>query len=174
MELKSNVSMVDTNDLDSNIRNMLLAAQDYVERAANCLLTPATVTEVWEAFPWNNKPMELSIEPVRSLTSLTYIDTNGVTQTIVPQTLLTSARPRLFPPINDYWPAVQPGNNVPITVVYTAGPANTKDARPSLRAAVLTIASQNFEFSSGWTKQGGLTISPMAENLISAGMQRGL
>ena len=81
-ELKSNVSFVDTTELDFNIRNLLLAAQDYVENAANTFLTPVTVTETWQGFPGNLAPFELSAEPVRSLTSLTYMDINGVSQTM--------------------------------------------------------------------------------------------
>jgi len=174
-ELKSNVSMVDTMDLDFNIRNMLLAAQDYVEGAANTFLTPVTVAETWPGFPGAVEPFELSTEPVRSLTSITYLDVNGVSQTITnSQPLLNAPLPRIYPPVNSYWPNTMAGNFAPITIVYEAGPATTTQARPTLRAAVLTLASQNFEFASGWTKQGPLVVSPMVLAMITAGMKRGL
>lgn len=174
-ELKSNVSMVDTMELDFNIRNLLLAAQDYVENASNSFLTPVTVTETWQGFPGSLSPFELSCEPVRSLTSLTYIDINGVSQTLTNlQTILNAPRPLIYPPTATIWPPAMAGNFAPITIVYEAGPATVAGARSTLRAAVLALASQNFEFGSGQTKQGPLRVSPMVESLISAGMKRGI
>lgn len=174
-ELKSNVSMVDTNDLDWNIRNMLLAAQDYVEGAANTFLTPVTVAEVWPGFPGAVVPFMLSTEPVRSMTSMTYIDVNGVSQTLTNyQAILNAPRPMIYPAPNAYWPNTMVGNVAAVSLVYEAGPVTPAKARPTLRAAVLTLASENFEFASGWTKQGALVVSPMVSSMISAGMKRGL
>lgn len=113
---------VDHSDEDTPIDSLVKAAtykaEDYCRRAF--------VTQSWtytlDRFPlWE---LKIPRPPLISLTSLTYIDTDGNTQTLSSSAyrLATNGTPaRLTPAYNTVWPVVRPQTIDSVTLVYSAG-----------------------------------------------------
>ena len=73
---------VDVTDDDSLIDALITAARQLVETEQNRQLMPATYELTLDEFPSSsNCPIELPRPPLQSVSSITYVDTAGATQT---------------------------------------------------------------------------------------------
>jgi uncharacterized phiE125 gp8 family phage protein len=149
-----------TNDEDALIARWIKTAREQAE----AMLNRAVVARTWEkqldAFPVS---LELPWAPVRSVTSLKYLDVDGVEQTIAPAsyTLDKHATPGWIVPAYGFaWPSTRADINA-VRVRYVAGMAIPFTVDPS--TDLLTAAGHGYAsgdevpfFTTG-TAPGGLT-----------------
>ena len=70
---------VDGSDEDTIIGNLAAASRAYVEMSTNRQMITATWVYKFDTFPQGD--LVLPISPLQSVTSITYVDTAGATQT---------------------------------------------------------------------------------------------
>lgn len=176
--LKSNCGFASSEtDYDETFRDLILQSTDYVEEAARTFLRPVTVDEEFEVFPYGSIPIRLSRDPVRSLTSLTYVDSDGVEQTMDTSGYrgwLAHNPPLVYVAASQSWPITQYGYFPAVTVRYEAGPVAVSGAKYGLIAAVKLIATATWNNRDGREREGPLVIPPAAHSLILATAKRGL
>ena len=173
-EVKTNAGAIEDTSEDALIGMMIRSAQSYVETKAETILNPSTVVERFSGFPCGN--LELSREPVRSVTSLTYVDVDGAEQSMASdkrQQWLDHNPPLICPIGTEPWPLTKPGALGPVTVTYLAGPANAVDARSEFKLAVLVIATATYEHRDAFLRNSELKVPDIVRQMIEAGARRG-
>jgi uncharacterized phiE125 gp8 family phage protein len=129
---------VDHHDEDSVLDGFRDAATEMVERDSHCWLRAATVRLQLDRFPCSGV-IELPRGPINSITSLTYVDDNGDTQTWGTSNYLadTSSIPgRITPAYGVSWPSarLQSGS---VRVTYAAG--YSTPPRVAIQAVLLLV-----------------------------------
>lgn len=103
---------VDSNDFDSLLHSYIVAVRQHLDGATG-ILRRAIVRQTWElrlrAFP---DVLELPLPPLQSITSISFVDTNGETQTISPSAYqvggIGGAQPGcIVPAFGTQWPAAR-------------------------------------------------------------------
>lgn len=124
---------------DASLAGYILAARQWVEQVTGRALAVQTLELSLDSFPCG--AITLPRAPVASITSITYTDSAGVTQT-VPATdyLLDAARPIpvVVPAYGKAWPASR-GDAGNVKVRFVAGEAQPPQP---LRQALLLLVSQ--------------------------------
>lgn len=111
---------------DAHITGLIKTAGDYVERTYGLALLTQTVTQYHQKFPCaSNSPLLLRIAPLISVTSITYVDSAGDTQTWNPSEYTSggyNGRHFITPKTGYSWPS-DVDTDLPnaITVTYQAG-----------------------------------------------------
>lgn len=138
---------------DSYITNLITAARIEVENYCNRALITQTIEEVYDGFPitspvrYNNR-LYLSINPVQSVTSVTYKDESG-TQTWGPgdyATELVSEPAQITPVYGGTWPVTV---EIPaaVKVTYEAGFGDDADNVPeAIKQSMLLMISQWYQY----------------------------
>lgn len=142
-ELKAHLR-IDHGDEDSLLSGYIRAAREMVESDAEISLLPQTLTWYIDAFPaWE---IGLRKPPVNSITSITYLDQDGVSQTwsSTRYRFDGNSRPaRLTPAYNDEWPDTYDVNNA-VTIVAAAGYSSVSEVPQIAKQAILLLASHWF------------------------------
>lgn len=98
---------------------LIKSARQFAEQLLGRYLITQTVDLYLDCFPdW-----EIKLRPLQSVTSITYVDTDGVTQTIDANDYMidaNSAPARITPAYGKTWPATREQNNA-VKVRFTAG-----------------------------------------------------
>jgi uncharacterized phiE125 gp8 family phage protein len=139
----------DGTDQDALIGSLITAAREAVEGATGRRLMPATVVEQFDAFPWrwpamrrsDRHQLRLGVVPVRSVTSVAYVDADGATQTLDPANYradLTGEPARIEPAYGLPWPVARCVVNA-VTVTYAAGYADAASVPVALKQAMLLL-----------------------------------
>lgn len=140
--LKQNLR-VDFDDDDTLIESMLDAATNYLERATGVRLQGAS--EVTDTYPEFFDKLHLNYWPVQSVTSVTYTDDGGDSQTVDSGTYYLWDRryARSCVVIHpDYaWPSDAILKENAVTVTYQAGFESLSDIPKSLIQAIILLAS---------------------------------
>lgn len=123
---------------ESHITALISAAVGYVD-AKNGVLGRALVTQTWDMkldrFP---AVICVPLPPLQSVTSITYVDSNGDSQTLssLLYTVDTSTEPaRIIPAYNESWPSTR-GHIDDVTIRFVAGYAGDGASPEDLRANV--------------------------------------
>ena len=127
---------------DQYYKFVLLALCDDVERTYNHAMLTQTVTETHSSFPYmSSDPLRLAIFPGIAVTSVSYIDSAGATQTLsntLYSVATNSAGMFIVMKVDQAWPtdlAIRPDA---VTVVYTAGYGTNPSFVPAaMRLAIL-------------------------------------
>jgi uncharacterized phiE125 gp8 family phage protein len=137
---------VDLDDEDALIQSYLVAAREYIENITGRQLNTATWDLGLDGFPyWIDVPKA----PLRSVTSITYTDTAGVTQTLASSGYKvigavgtnvspTAPRGRIEQAYAAYWPIVR-GESGNVTVRFVAGYGNASQVPQALKQAMLLL-----------------------------------
>lgn len=91
--------------------------------------------------------LRLGRAPVVSLTSITYVDTNGATQTLDAtkyQADLATEPARILPVYGSYWPVVRPQLNA-VTATYVAGYGAYTAVPDAIKHAMRILVSHWYE-----------------------------
>jgi uncharacterized phiE125 gp8 family phage protein len=139
---------VDLDDEDFLIQDYIEAATDYVQNITGRQFLPATWRLVLDGFPrWIDVPKA----PLRSVTSITYADANGLTQTLPTATYVVSAatgpqaaRGRITLAYGQYWPVTR-GQVDSVTVLVEAGYENLGKVPIALKHAVKILLLPMYE-----------------------------
>lgn len=127
----------DGSELDSDITEMIVDAANLTAHEGGKELTQRTFEVSWDAFP---DAVELTRIPVASITSVKYVDTAGVLQTLDPSAYaLDNADDNGFayvvPAYGTEWPATRDEINA-VRVRYVAGYADAASVPSHLKRQV--------------------------------------
>ena len=131
---------VDHADDDAYISGLVTSATNYVESRNSIRLGTQTLTIKCDGWPDFEK---LPDAPVQSVTSITYIDTDGATQTLsstVYEVRSDGLEASIVLKFNQVLPTIQPGSR--IVVVMVAGFANVP---PVINHAIKLLVSHWYE-----------------------------
>lgn len=138
-------------DEDGLIAGYILAAREYVETQTHLKLVTQTLDyTIDDGWPWVRvrdyckTRIEFPIKPVASITSITYVDSNGATQTLAAdQYVLRNTGPVHFiePAYGVTWPSVR-CQTAAITVRVVAGGTLGDVPNPIMQALRLLVAHQ--------------------------------
>lgn len=112
---------IDGSDEDTYLATIITASRKYCEQYCN----RAFITQTWLQYPSDfTDGIKLSINPVQSVTSITYYDTDGNSQTLAAnqyQVDLSADICRIYEAVNVDFPDVQDEKINPITITYVSG-----------------------------------------------------
>ncbi|RVG43589.1 head-tail connector protein [Sinorhizobium meliloti] len=117
-------------DDDALFEMFISAARDHVERYCGTPLATQTVEVKCDSFC---DMARLSLAPVQSVTSITYVDTDGTAQTVATSIYELRAdglEAAIVTKYGQHWPAIRPGSRITLTAVvgYADLPASIKHA----------------------------------------------
>lgn len=131
---------IDHNDEDALVGYYIVESREAVETYASVCLMPQTLRLNMECLPSDG--FEIRKYPLSSVTSITYVDTEGTTQTLSASDYIvdtTSWPPRVVPAYGVAWPTVrtQP-RSVKVTFVagYASAAAVPETAKQAIRLGV--------------------------------------
>lgn len=156
---------IDGTDEDAVIGDLIKAARTVVEQKGRLALITQTWDYTLDAWP---DVIRIPIGPVQSVVSVTYVDSNGTTQTLDPAEYQVdnSQNPaRITPAYGRVWPVarVQPNS---IAVRFVAGFGDTTaDIPRDLRQALLLLLGHFYENREAVTV-GSVTEVPMTVNFL--------
>ncbi len=138
---------IDSDDEDDLIQGYIAAATEYAQQYCWAQFITAAFVERRDFFPASIGPMQLARNPNPSVTSVQYLDTGGVLQTLPSTNYVVDPYivPALIvPAYATYWPTTRWHIN-DVTVTYTAGYGASQDNVPQeIRQAILLKVSQLF------------------------------
>ena len=136
---------VDHADEDALIESLIMAAVDSVEGYTRRAIVTRLVDVYFDAF---SALMEMPLSPLKSVESITYIDADGITQTLADTeyNVYTSRTPgAIGPAYGKTWPSVQCQKDA-ITVRIQAGYGDAwNTVPPAVRAAILLMIGHLYE-----------------------------
>jgi len=134
LELLRQHCKLDHHDEDALLLEYAEAAADYAEHFQNRALRTSTWEATYDGFP--GCEWEPPRQPLQSVSSITYLDTDGATQTLSTSVYGYSASSgRIYLKPSQSWPSTQADALETVTVTYVAGytsaaliPASTRQA----------------------------------------------
>lgn len=135
---------------DALLTTYIKAASDYVERSYGLALLTQTVKQYHAAFPCGStEPILLRIAPLESITSITYTDTAGATQTWSASQYVSGRYDLggfIVPGQTYTWPGSVATLPNAITVTYTAGFGEKASTLPAaITQALLLIIGDMYQ-----------------------------
>lgn len=158
---------VTNSDEDSVIEAIVAAAVTHVEDVSGRALFTQTWTATFDGFP--DGDLVLPRPPVASVTSITYVDEEGATQTLSSgayTTDLASEPAHIWPVYGTNWPTTRTQRGS-VTVVYVAGVASTASIPKPIRQAILLLVGHLYENREASTA-APMTEVPMAVDALLA------
>lgn len=121
---------IDTSDHDTRLGRYVAAATAYVQAMTGLRLVTQTIDIKCD--DWGDLSA-IPVGPVQSITSVTYVDTDGATQTAstsVYEARLTGLNPHLVLKYQQVWPVAQFGSQITVRAVvgYTSVPDDVTSA----------------------------------------------
>lgn len=164
IEARAHLRLIGTDD-DALVTAMIGAATESAEHATGRALMVQTWEAGFDAFPaWVgvSTAIELTRVPVQSVTSVTYIDSAGAVQTLLP-TLYTLVQDdfgftRILPTYGTSWPAVR-GDTDGVKVRYVAGYASAALVPAAVKSWILLAVGTLYESRESETVGNGSSIS---------------
>jgi uncharacterized phiE125 gp8 family phage protein len=138
---------VDVDDENGLIQELIVAAREHAETYTR----RALITQTWDlkldAFPCSDSGIWLPKPPVISVSSITYVDTNGVTQTWSSSLYETdfpsgpkAVKARVQPAYGQYYPITRVGVFNAVTVRFVCGYGAAEESVPSsIKTAMLVL-----------------------------------
>jgi len=149
-------------DEDTLLTALIQAAREQAEKYTNRALINQTWEYYLDEFPDGDIPVHVS--PLSSVTSITYIDSDGVTQTLattVYQADTTVEPGKIFLKYGQLWPSTRTVPNA-VVITYVSGYGSTAASVPaSIRAAILLIIGHLYEHRENVTV--GVTANDMPQ-----------
>lgn len=131
------------NDSDRLLSDMEKDAVDYIEKFTSRFLLPTTVDLNLDYFPC---AIELRRPPIQSVTSITYLDTNGDSQTFSSSKYVvdTDREPGLITPAyGESWPATRCQIEA-VTVRFVCGYTNADAVPHGIKTAIKWHVAGNY------------------------------
>jgi len=127
-------------DQDAVFDSMIVAAREWTELFLARQLVTATFTLKMDFFDWT--VIDLPRQPIQSVTSIEYVDSQGTAQTLSSALYDFSADSgRIAPAYNESWPDTR-DQLEPVTITYVAGYGDEgHDVPEPIRQAILLIAT---------------------------------
>lgn len=132
---------------DSWMTACLTAATNAVEKYLEASLVTRTYQLILQSFPPSGAGFRLPYAPVASITSIAYIDGNGVTQTLDAakyRLVKSDQRAEVWETRDNFWPYA-PIDPAAVTVVYVAGFGAAAAVPPSIKLGIMCQAADLYE-----------------------------
>lgn len=138
---------IENTEENGYVQGLIVAARQMVENYTNRALITQTWKAYFDRFPIGYNPVDLPKAPVQSVTSITYVDSDGDTQTLASSeyTVDTDSEPgRFYLAYNKTWPSVR---NVAkaVTVTFTAGYGDAEDVPDAIKQAMFLMIGHLYE-----------------------------
>lgn len=156
-EAKSHLR-VDISDDDTLIDAYVKAARLLVERMTNRQLVTATyrlrMDHFWDSrYAKNYEEIILPRSPLQSVSSITYLDVDGTSQTLASSVYTVHADDlpgRITLNDGEVWPTTQNGTRNTVTITYIAGYGDAgSDVPETLRSAIRLLVGHMYENREG-------------------------
>lgn len=132
-------------DEETLISALIVAAREHCEAWTHRRFVTQTWDLVLDCFPgWS---LEFPNAPLQSVTSVTYVDTAGATQTLDSSEYLVDAQTdpgRIAPAYGLHWPATRDQMNA-VTIRFACGYGAAAAVPSAIKAAMLLIVGHLFE-----------------------------
>lgn len=162
-EAKHHLRVIGPDD-DAQIGAMITAARVMVENRLNRALMPQTIRATADAF---GGYVVLPRPPLLGVTSVSYVDSTGATQTLAPGGYVvdtTREPPRLNAPYGVAWPDTRAQRGA-VTVTYQAGyPDAASVPAPIKQWMLLAIASM---YAHRESMTAGVQVYPLPDDFIA-------
>lgn len=138
-EAKTNLRLPQTDTThDQGIADAIDAATEQLEQDTDRVFVTQTFLLELNAFPRRRQPIAISNKPVQSINAITYIDEEGIEQTLADTSYaLDLGRRQIYLPVNQTWPTAATVQNA-VRVSYEAGYGDDSGDVPRMvRQAVL-------------------------------------
>lgn len=138
-EVRRHIRDLDTID-DAELEEYIKCARDYAEDMQNRQLITATYKLYLDAFP---SEIKLPMPPLQSVTSIEYIDTEGVEQPLAASVYQvdTDSQPgRIKLDYAQNWPSTRGGDYDTVTVTYVAGYGDAASSIPPKTKQAIRLA----------------------------------
>lgn len=136
---------VEVTDDDTVITNLIKSARAYIEALTGRQLVTATYDLFLEKFP---KEIIVPLPPLQSVTSLKYVDTAGVEQTLASsdyQVDTNDTPGRIKPEPTASWPSIETGRYNAVTVRFVAGFGAAAAVPEHLKSAMYLLIGHWYE-----------------------------
>lgn len=145
-EMETQLRLGDSGE-DTFLTAIIAAATAQIEWVSGRSLLTQSLTLTLPRFPLSSlKPVWLMRGPVASLTSVSYVDADGATQTLAScQLEKTEFGAKLLPPLDDPWPDTQDLKVDAVSIVYVAGYGAASAVPAPLKQAIVLLASDFYE-----------------------------
>jgi len=163
-EMKDHLRVV-TNDEDDYITGLCLAATDYVEKFQDRTFITRVRTMVLDSFPTIIRPPGA---PLISVTSIVYVDLDGVSQTLASTDYRVDAitEPgRITVGYELSWPDTRDITNA-ITITYIAGYGNAAAVPDSTKAAIKLLVAHLYEHREAVSEVNLLEVPMAVKSLL--------
>ena len=144
---------IDSSTEDALISGLIAAARRMAEAYTQRQLITATYTMKMDDFPYGEGVIYIPRTPLGSVTSITYVDANGSTQTLstdVYEVLKNDVNACAVLKPGQLWPSVRTEKYEAVTVTFTAGYGSaTTDIPAAVRSAMYLIIGNLFENREG-------------------------
>lgn len=138
-------SRVEVGDEDALIAGLITSGTQVAEAFTRRQLITATLELSLDSFPAIDKPIQLPKPPLQSVTSIKYIDRDGVEQTLTGFQVDTSCEPgRIAPAFGTSWPDTRDLLGA-VKIRYVAGFGDPDAVPQGLRVAIQQMVSGWFE-----------------------------
>lgn len=140
-------SRIDGTDEDTVLTRLIIVARTTVEKLSGRTLITQTWDVIYNNFPSGDEAIYLPNTPLQSVSSITYVDENGVTQTWASSnyTVDTDGQiGRVFPAYDKSYPTVRNQKNA-VTVRFVSGYGSSSDVPEPIRHAILMLVGEMFE-----------------------------
>lgn len=146
-ELKTYLRL-DGTTYDTMLTGYITACRDALEKHTGRTFITTALELYYDKFPANNDALILMRPPVQSVTSIVYVDEDGVSQTLsasLYRTDLVSLYPRITPAHDEDWPDTQDISNA-VKITYSAGYGATAASVPApLKECIKAMCADLFE-----------------------------
>jgi uncharacterized phiE125 gp8 family phage protein len=146
--------IVDHTDDDALIERLIATARDHVEHYCGVRFASQTIEAKCDCFADLRRLPEA---PVSSVTSITYVDVAGATQTLstdVYELRKDGLEPSIALKIGQAWPAIQMGSRITLTAI-----VGYETAPPSVKHAMLMLVA------TWYAKRENILVGATVENL---------
>lgn len=154
---------------DELIGAQIAGARSYVEDYTGLRLITQTLT--LRTDDWADLDA-LPVAPVQSISGITYVDTDGATQTLatsVYEARLYGLEPSIVLKYNQTWPTIQTGSQITVTAVVGYGAAGSAVPPPIMQAMKL-LAADAYRFretAQVGSVAGVYPVAATVENLLA-------
>lgn len=160
---------------DGYIAELITAARELVEAQYDRTLVTTTITVTLPGFFCDGGPLRLPRGPLRSVTSISYLDSAGDVVTLDPARYRVDATAdpgTVTPAWGHAWPVARP-IEAAVTVVYSAGYGAAADVPRRARQAVLMLVAHWYDEGRPAAIAGTLSPVPMGVEALMTSVWNG-
>jgi len=161
---------IDDSTFDTLINDYIKAARMYIEANTNRQICTATYDLILDKFPGASGSICLPKGQLQSITSVKYIDTDGVEQTLAASnySVTDSREPAILDPAyNKTWPATRLQRDA-VTVRFVCGYGDSSVTPEGIKQAALMMVGHYFEHREAVAFNSVPSVVPLAvDSLLS-------